>query len=216
MDKLAIYWENMHRRYGYQYWIDKPTIFAKWAKKYFPQQGNILELGAGHGQDSRYFATQGYQVVSTDFSDAALKHSRTKTPDELKELIEIKKLDLSQKFPFKDNTFDIVYSHLSVHYFSEKVTKQLFSEILRILKPGGIVAILVNSTTDKEYGKKPRVEEDFFDFGDDFYRRFFSIQSLEKFAQDFKIIVLDDKGETYKDNVLGVLNLIRLIAQKNL
>lgn len=210
------YWDYINRRYNYQYWINKPTIFAKLAARHFLKQGSILELGAGHGQDSRLFASLGHRVVSTDFSDVALEFNKSKTPEDLKKLTEHKKLDLAQKFPYDNNSFNVVYSHLAIHYFSKKITEQIFSEILRVLKPGGIVTILVNSTTDREYGKKPRVEEDFFDFGDGLHKRFFSVESMREFAKDFQIIVLDDKGETYKDNAMGVFNLIRLIAQKKL
>lgn len=62
------YWDKKHDKYAAQSWIDKPSIFVKEVIKYFPKMGKILELAAGQGQDSRFFASKGYKVVSTDFS----------------------------------------------------------------------------------------------------------------------------------------------------
>lgn len=59
-------WTNLHSIYEKQDWIKLPSIFAEQAITYFPESGKILELGLGHGQDSIYFAKEGYEVVSTD------------------------------------------------------------------------------------------------------------------------------------------------------
>lgn len=49
MDTL---WKELHSNYQEQNWIEKPSIFAETAIQYFPKSRKILELGAGHGQDS--------------------------------------------------------------------------------------------------------------------------------------------------------------------
>ena len=71
--KIHQYWEAKHKKYQDCDWINEPTLFVKSAIKYFPKTGKILDLGAGQGQDSRFLATQGYTVVSTDVSDYALE-----------------------------------------------------------------------------------------------------------------------------------------------
>lgn len=114
---------------------------------------------------------------------------------------------------FKDEAFEIVYSHLSVHYFTQKITKQIFSEIYRVLKPKGIVAILVNSTFDPEYGTGMELEEDYFEI-DSVRKRFFKVDSMKSFVQEFQVIVLDNLGATYKDRTKGVSNLIRFVGKK--
>ena len=109
------FWEEQHHRYAKKDWIDKPTLFAESVIKYFPKNGKVLDLGAGHGQDSRYFASFGYSVLCTDYSNAA--HDYAKKKDRAK-ILEFQKLDLSDgKLPYKDNEFDVVYAHLSLHYF---------------------------------------------------------------------------------------------------
>lgn len=207
-------WDGLHQKYQSTDWIDKPSFFSQEAIQYFPKKGKLLELGAGQGQDSRFFASHGYKIISTDVSDFALNLSQGKTKTNLKDNISWQQIDISQPLPFNDNSFDIVYSHLAVHYFDKKITQQIFSEIYRVLKPNGIVALLTNSVSDPEYGTGKKLEEDFFELDAHFKKHFFSVLSIKKFAKLFEIIVTDNHGVTYKDRAKGVENLIRFIGKK--
>lgn len=77
-------WQNLHSNYQTQEWIDKPSIFAETAIQYFPSSGKVLDLGAGQGQDTRFFAEQGYDVVSTDIEPSALDLNLSKQSATLK------------------------------------------------------------------------------------------------------------------------------------
>jgi len=206
-------WSEIHSHYEKQDWINKPSLFAKEVVKYFPSSGKVLDLGAGQGQDSRYFAKKGYEVVSTDVSDSALAINREKIPDDIKSKISVQELDLSKKFTYPDESFDVVYAHLSLHYFDKETTIKIFSEIERILKSGGVIAFLVNSTNDPEYGTGLKIEDDFFEI-DKTLKRYFSVQTVKDFISEFETIILDDSGETYKDKAKGLHNLIRYVGTK--
>ena len=208
------WWNTKHHKYASEDWIDKPSIFAQWSIKYFPKNGKILELGAGHGQDSRYFSENGYEVLSTDFSDSAIKFQEEKLPESLKNKISIKKIDLSASLPLEDSSYDIIYSHLSAHYFNDATTTKLFNEIYRVLKLGGIFVGLFNSINDSEYGTGTKLEQDYFELSPGDVKHFFSIGYVKEKTRQFKTIVLDDHGTTYKDNVKGNSNLIRFIGEK--
>jgi SAM-dependent methyltransferase len=207
------FWNQQHDAYAQTDWITKPSRFAQWAIEFFPQAGTILELGAGHGFDSIFFASKGYQVISTDFSENARVYIKKHLGHQDKSNIVIENLDLSKPFRYKEGSFDIVYSHLSIHYFTDEVTKQLFDEIYRVLKPGGVVALLANSTSDPEYNTGEKIEEDYFRI-DALYKRYFSVESMRKYAQQFEEIVCDNQGTTYKDEAIGVHNLIRFVGKK--
>lgn len=206
-------WSKIHSYYEKQDWINRPSLFAKEVIKYFPQSGKVLDLGAGQGQDSRYFAKKGYEVVSTDMSDSALAINQEKVTDEIKDKISVRILDLSENFPYPDESFDILYAHLSLHYFDKETTIKIFNEIERVLKKGGTLAFLVNSTSDPEYGTGLKIEDDFFEV-DNTQKRYFSVQTVKNFASDFETILLDGSGETYKDRAKGVHNLIRFVGRK--
>jgi SAM-dependent methyltransferase len=213
IDAMESVWSKKHDDYAAKDWIDKPTLFAETAIEYFPQHGRILDLGAGQGQDSRYFAEQGFSVVSTDLEETALAIGRDKLPEKLKSKVDIQKLDLTKPFPFENESFDVVYAHLSLHYFDLRTTDRLLAEIHRILKTNGLLAFMVNSVHDPEYNTGEKLEEDYF-ATDNKYKRYFSLGTAESFTNEFEPLLVDDKGETYKDRAKGVHNLLRYIGKK--
>ena len=206
-------WKELHSNYQEQNWIEKPSMFAETAIQYFPKSGRVLELGAGHGQDSFFFARQGYKVLSTDIEISSLTLNLSKQSETLKEKIGVMQLDLSKPLPFEDQSFDVVYAHLSIHYFDQKTTWEIINEIRRILKPDGVFAFLTNSINDPEYHTGSLLEEDFF-LINKVTKRYFSIESTRKFTQDFLVSLLDSLGQTYKDQAKGISNLIRFIGSK--
>lgn len=206
-------WKNLHSHYQKQEWIQKPSIFAEMAIQFFPKKGIVLELGAGIGQDSIHFASLGYRVVSSDIEIDSLSSSLSHQNETIISKITIKKIDLNNKLPFEDNKFDIVYAHLSLHYFDKNTTKQIFCEIERVLKPDGVLAFLSNSTSDPEYQTGDFLEDDFFLIGKA-KKRYFSLESARQFTKQFHPLLLDDQGETYKDRAKGVKSLIRYIGQR--
>ena len=206
-------WSGLHKIYETKDWIDKPSLFAEDAISYFPPNGTVLDLGAGQGQDSRFFAEHGYTVISTDIEDLALEKSRAKLPANLASSMTLQKVDLREALPFEDNYFDAVYAHLSLHYFDASTTARLFDQIHRVLKPGGILAFFTNSIDDPEYNTGTKLEDDFFQI-EGASKRYFSTETALQFANKFTPILVDNNGETYKDSEKGIHNLIRFIGTR--
>ena len=207
-------WSDLHKTYKQQDWIDKPSIFAEQAIRYFPKKGKVLELGAGQAQDGCFFASQGYEVTATDIEDTALELAKQKAADKSVQ-IDLKKVDLRDELPFESESFDVVYAHLSLHYFDRETTLRLFGEIQRLLKKGGVFAFFVNSVNDPEYGTGKELEPDYFQI-DKTAKRYFSEKTAREFGQWFDINLLDELGETYKDSAKGVHNLVRFVGVKPL
>ena len=207
-------WQDKHQNYKEQDWINKPSIFAEQALPYFPKSGKILELGAGQAQDGCYFAEQGYDVTATDLEESAIELAKQKAATK-NIAIKLEKVDMSHDLPFENESFDVVYAHLSLHYFDKETTKQLFEEIQRVLRPGGVLAFLTNSVNDPEYETGEELEPDYFQIGNA-AKRYFSEASTREFTQYFTVNLLDELGETYKDNAKDVHNLVRFIGKKPL
>ena len=74
--------------------------------------------------DNEVSASEGLNVTSVDFSESGIKR--------LNELSKEKglKIDAIQtdirKINFPDNSFDVIYAHLSLHYFDVEITTQIF------------------------------------------------------------------------------------------
>jgi ubiquinone/menaquinone biosynthesis C-methylase UbiE len=208
-------WAKKHALYSKAYWVNKPNIFAEEVLEYLPQKSRVLDLGSGQGQDSRFFAELNHDVVSLDVSDKALEESRKKLPPDLSERIKLIEADITEPLPFDDGSFDLVYSHLSLHYFDSETTDNILKEIQRVLSTGGVLAFICNSITDPEYGTGKKLEDDYF-FIENKPKRFFSVESVRSFANMyFYEILADNNGETYKDSQHGIHNLIRYVGKKS-
>lgn len=207
-------WSDLHKTYKQQDWIDKPSIFAEQAIAYFPKKGKVLELGAGQAQDSCFFASHGYVVTAIDIEETALELARQKAADKGVK-VDLKSVDLRDELPFESECFDVVYAHLSLHYFDKETTVRLVGEIQRVLKKGGVFAFFVNSVNDPEYGTGKELEPDYFQI-DKSTKRYFSEKTARELGQWFDINLLDEHGETYKDSDKGVHNLVRFIGTKPL
>ena len=205
-------WDKLHEYYSKQDWIEKPSIFAEEVLGFFPKDGYILCLGDGQGQDGRSFASKGYKVLSTDISNSVLEINNQKISEQQLKNIATEKLDLREVFPYSEATFDVVYAHLSLQYFSKDLTEQIFKEIKRVLKQGGILAVFVNSVSDPQFNTGKKIEQELFEI-EGKSKRFFSKNSMDYFASDFQIILLDNNGRTYKDEAMGVHNLIRFVGR---
>lgn len=200
------FWVKLHKLYSDKDWISKPSLFAETVKGYLPATGKLLDLGAGLGQDSSYFTDLNYEVVSTDLD---ITHLTELSDGKFR----VEMIDLRDLLPYADGSFDIVYAHLSLHYFDENTTKQIFDEIYRVLKIGGVFAFFTNSTDDPEYNTGKKLEENYFEI-DGVAKRYLDVETAGAFAHRFKPLLLDNNGETYKDRAKGIHNLIRYVGVK--
>lgn len=206
-------WDKLHQHYNQQDWGKIPSIFATEAVHFFPTSGRLLELGAGIWQDSRYFHSLWYHVDSTDFSLTAGEMNEQYNPwENYRTFVLDATSDLGS---LSDGSYDIVYAHLSLHYFPLDMTQHILWEISRILASHWVLAVLLNTTRDPEYGTWNQIEPDFFQIPWKTQKRYFSQESAkELFWTHFDTIICDDAGETYKDSEKWIHNLIRYIWHK--
>lgn len=212
--EMKQYWDNKHTFYSKADWAEQPSNFSIFSLKYFPTSGNILELGAGQGQDSRFFAQKGYRVTSTDFSKLALDISKERSQKANINNINYTFVDMQKgKLDFQDSSFDIVYSHLSIHYFDEVTTIKLFKEIARVLKKDGIFAFIVNSMSDPDTRNFEKIDEYLYRDPLGLQKRYFTIDyARQRLENLFKIIILDAEGTVQDPNKPDYL--IRFIGKK--
>lgn len=190
------YWDNI-------YWEkhlnedDLENIEELWVKKYediFLNRNykKVLDLGCGIGQYTRYFIEKDFDVVATDISAKALNYLSKNNPT-VKTVLQ----DMTDKFKFDDNEFDIVFANLSIHFFNENDTYELLKEIRRILKPNGLFIGSVNSSSAYEFIKEhvTQIEENYYN-SNGRNVRLFNESQFEKFFKDFEKIILNEVTET--------------------
>jgi len=166
----------------------KPSTPAKKALKIFKNNkaNKIVELGAGLGRDSIYFAKNSIHVEALDYSQSGIKNINQKIKqNNLSNLIKTKNFDVRKTLPFKNNSIEGVYSHML--YCMALTTSDLESlnkEIHRILKPGGINIYTVRHTNDGDYNKGIHRGEDMYE-NDGFIVHFFSKNKINSLLDGF-------------------------------
>lgn len=209
MNNQKTHWDQLHEEGKADHYSEHPTDFAEEIIQLVPERLSILELGCGAGNDSNFFAEKGHKVLATDFSDIAIDKNRKRYAHKN---LQFEVLDISKPLGFLDNTFDLVYARLSLHYFTDTTTKRIFKEINRVLKPNGFLCFICKSVKDPLYGKGREIEHDMFD-DNGHIRHFFS----EGYAREcldgyFKIDLLDSGEKVFYGRPSSY---IKVIARKN-
>ncbi len=107
-------------------------------KEWFPPlQGlQVLGLASGGGQQCPVFAANGANVTVMDLSDKQLANERFVSERE-KYDIRIVKSDMSKKFPFAENLFDMIFNPVSNCYIQH--IQPLWEECARVIKTNGVL-----------------------------------------------------------------------------
>ena len=92
--------------------------------------GRLLELGAGTGQDSEFFAGHGLQVVATDLSPQMVSRCREKGLDA--RVMDFLHLD------FPAGSFDAVYALNCLLHVPNADLPAVLDVIASVLRPGGL------------------------------------------------------------------------------
>ena len=101
----------------------------------------ILDLGCGWGRMLKPVIDRGAEAVGLDISSKMLDLTRSHLQRNGYKPVLVR--GDGTCLPFQDNSFDSVYSLLVLQHISKKKGKDIFSEIRRILKPGGSAYIRI-------------------------------------------------------------------------
>ncbi len=124
---------------AFRYW-DQPFIheFAQFTRYHGKK---VLEVGFGAGTDFTQWLRAGAKVSGIDLTEEALENLRRRI--EVFQLPQPEYIGVgdAEKLTFPDNTFDLGYSFGVLHHSPN--TEQAISELVRVVRPGGEVKIMV-------------------------------------------------------------------------
>lgn len=130
-DQNATKWSRNQKNgtnVGHEY-LEKPAMYSKLPDL---KGKDVLCIGCGSGEECEHLQSLGSKkVVGTDISSGLIDEAKKSYPG-----MEFFVMDM-EKLEFEDNSFDLVYSSLAVHYIDD--WSVLMNEVFRILKPGGIL-----------------------------------------------------------------------------
>ncbi|PEA54759.1 SAM-dependent methyltransferase [Bacillus pseudomycoides] len=113
----------------------------------------VLEVGCGIGTEAVFLAVRDMDVTAIDISPKAIESAKS--------LAEVYGVDVDFKvadalnIPVQDNEFDIFCDQGCFHHLTDEERPKYVSEILRVLKPGGM--LVLRAFSDKiPGGPQPR------------------------------------------------------------
>lgn len=120
---------------------DDVTLFINKFTKYFKKDAKILDIGCGSGRHSIHLFNKGFKKINAiDLSRHGINNLKKYCPEINTGIADATAL------PFEDNSFNIVVMVGIVYEIPHKhLHNKLFSEIQRVLKPGGKLLFVNNS-----------------------------------------------------------------------
>ena len=172
----------------------EPSAAAVKSYELFKEENikKIVELGAGLGRDTIFFAKKSICVKALDYSPAAIKIINDKVAkNNLLNFVSTQIFDIRKKLPFDDNSVEACFSHmLYCMALTNYDLENLNSEIFRILKPGGINIYTVRHTDDGDYKNGTYIGEDLYE-NDGFIVHFFSKDKVNQLSKGFEILNIE-------------------------
>lgn len=163
-----------------------------------------MDLGCGLGQYSRRLMEYGYSVIPVDISELAIN-------EVLRFNANAVCADMRERLPFEDSWFDLVFANLSIHFFSDRETRALISEVERILKPDGVFAGTVNGLQGIKVMKEiaDEVEPHYYvSRKDGRHIRLFDRADLERYLSGFDKVEIAEREIVRYGNVKNYLIFI--------
>jgi len=197
LDQQSQHWELNFSSKPEMFGLE-PSEPAKTSLKIFKEKkiDKIVELGAGLGRDTIFFARNSIHVTALDYSPTGIKIINQKVQKQkLSNNISTKIFDIRQKLPFKDNSIDACFSHMLYCMALTNIElENLNNEICRILKPNGINIYTVRHTNDGDYKKGIHRGEDLYE-NDGFIVHFFSKDKVNSLLKGFENLRIENFEE---------------------
>lgn len=163
----------------------------RYVEKYLKPGAKILDIGAGAGEYSLYFARNGYDVSALELADNNINAFRKKmTPDLKLDLVQGNALDLSR---YADESFDVVLLFGPLYHLrSAQDRMQCINEAKRVCKKDGTLffsfigndmVILTELSYDNQYLTGDTYDHDTFKV-EDFPFVFFTVDQCRQMLLD--------------------------------
>jgi len=141
-------WNNIYKKEGtdYSYYnIVEPHKDMPKVAELFRKNGvkRVLDLGCGAGRNLVYLARNGFEMYGLDIAPEGLKIIRESLDKEGLNS-ELRMGDVYGRLPYPDGFFDAVISVQVLQHNTEEMIKSSIGEILRVLRPGGMVFVTLS------------------------------------------------------------------------
>jgi len=134
-DKIAAEYQAQWSAHVWSHLLNRRATMITGALRESGERAGVgLDLGCGLGMQRRALLSRGYRVVGLDAAHGLLKHARSLDEDVI--------CGDGLALPFRDGSFDFVYTIGVLHHIPGETAQQnVMEEVARVLKPGGMFLI---------------------------------------------------------------------------
>ena len=142
MDRTLDYYDTYAREATASYeQVDFSRLVDHLAEALGPA-ARVLDLGSGSGRDAAHLLARGYDVVAADGSEAILVQAATLHPELSGRTARVV---VPGPLPFAAHSFDGAMSWAVIMHVPEAGLPEVFAELARVVKPGGVLGYSVNT-----------------------------------------------------------------------
>jgi SAM-dependent methyltransferase len=173
-----------------------PSDPARTALAGFLDEGrsHLLELGAGQGRDTFFFADAGLDVVAVDFAQSGVNAINARATELSVPTMAVRH-DVRTQLPFADDTFDACFSHmLFCMALSTLELVDLAADVARVVRPGGLVVYTVRHVGDAHFGAGRDLGDGMYENGG-FVVHFFDRELVNTLAEGFELVSVEEFEE---------------------
>lgn len=195
---------------------EAPSEAAIRAAEIFKVQGytQIVELGAGQGRDTLFFAQNGFHVHVLDYAKEGTERIQKKASEHgLSDLIQVTQHDVRQPFPIDSGSMDGCYSHML--YCMAFTTNELIGishHIRDVLCPGGYNVYTARHVGDAHYGQGIHRGEDLYEVGG-FIVHFFNRDKIDALADGYQVLDVHEFEEGGLPRRLYQVTLQKVVSE---
>ncbi len=154
-------------------------------KNNIPKEVNtILDVGCGNGVISNGLSTD-YFVTAVDRSINALKY------------VKLNKINASaEKLPFRENSFDLVFSSEMIEHLPENIFQHAINEMKRVSKKYVFLTFPNNENIEKQITECPRCS---YRFNKSYHLRSLNLEIIKRLFPEYSIVKTFDYGLKVRD-----------------
>jgi SAM-dependent methyltransferase len=132
------------RRFARSEWISRMLGYT-----HLPKSAKILEAGCGTGMYSAALAFLGFEVNAFDYNEEAVRIAKS-LYEKIRPLEPGIRLQAHRgnllDIQWPSGSFDLVFNQAVLEYFPDRQRRQALEEMVRVTRPGGWVAVIVQHT----------------------------------------------------------------------
>jgi len=163
-DNEREHWNRKYREAPASWLVPDPFLsraFSEYILPLFPQGGSALDLAGGAGRHAIWLAKQGWEVTLIDISEAGVEQAR-QNAGPLASHIHVVVDDLTH-FKASQTHFEAGFDVVMAFFYLERA---IFSEVVKALRPGGLLVYKTYTRAQAELAAGPKNPEHLLEPGE--------------------------------------------------